>query len=141
MKELKNIQAMLVIWSNNLKQSQAQVEASKKELKEQGKIPDLEKLSLLKQQLYRDVKEGKDTTEIVKAIKAIRSDYEIDRPRNIRRHNKLVDSVIYTILFFLVLTVSHDALKNCHRTQSTFCNQNERFGRTIYQYFYGDRQP
>ena len=139
MEDFKIIQAILVKMSNNLEQSQVQRKAKEQELKEQGKIPDLEKLSLLKQQLYRDAREGKDTTEIVKAIKTIRSDYEIDRPRIIYRHNKLVDSVLYSILLFLAFTVSHDALKNCYRTQSTFCNQIEQLNRTIDQYFYGDR--
>ena len=139
MKELKDIHAMLVRMSNNLQQSQVQRKAREEELKGQGKISDLEKLSLLKQQLYRDARDGKNTTEIRKAIKVIRSEYETNRPRNIDKYNSIVINLATISILILISPIFDNAYRNCYRTQSTFCNQIQQFNSTIDRYFYGDR--
>ncbi len=129
---------MLVKLSSNLEQSQAQRKVREDELKEQGMVSDLEKLSLLKQKLYRDARDGKDTTEIIKAIKIIRNEYEINRPRNIDRHNAIVIKIATILLTLLAVSIFNNAYNHCYRTQSTFCKQTEQFNRLIDRYFYGN---
>lgn len=140
-KNIQNLHRSLVRMSNNLNRSREQIETRKEELKQQGKVSDLEKISLLKQQLYCAARDGEDTTEIIKAIKTIRGEYEINRPRNIDRHNTIVNKTLVMFLVILASVVVSDASQNCYRTQSTFCNQLAEFNRTIDRYFYGDRQP
>lgn len=106
-----------------------------------GLIPDHEKLHMLKQQLYRDSRTGKDTEQLRKTIKLLRNEVTIKN----KAQAKSTANIAYTLNQFLNLLIIFGGLywfanqiqTKCPRIDSEFCNQ---FHRNVDRYFNGERK-
>ena len=113
--------------------------AWKRENREIGLLPDEEKLRLLKYQLYRDVRAGKDTQELRKTI-ALMSN-EIDRDRSYE--NSFVGLLNQTCSLLLMASVSAVIVSflvtglGCPN-QSKFCADTKNVSNSITKYFTGE---
>lgn len=113
--------------------------AWKRENREIGLLPDGEKLRLLKYQLYRDVKTGKDTSELRKTI-ALLSD-EIYKNKNYE--NSFVGLLNQVCSLLLMSGASAVVISflvagfGCPN-QSKFCADTKNVSNTITRYFTGE---
>lgn len=110
-----------------------------RENRETGLLPDEEKLRLLKYDLYRDVRAGKDTQELRKAINLLSN--EIDRSRAyedslITQVNRVCNLLIVIAVSTVVISFLATGL-GC-RNQSRFCADTARISDSITKYFTGD---
>lgn len=110
-----------------------------RENRDTGLLPDEEKLRLLKYDLYRDVRAGKDTSELRKTIALLSN--EIDRDRSyessfIKILNQtcsllLMAGASAVIVSFLVTGLG------CPN-QSKFCADTKKVSNSITKYFTGE---
>ncbi|MGB7375009.1 MAG: hypothetical protein WA959_00325 [Rivularia sp. (in: cyanobacteria)] len=113
--------------------------AWKRENREIGLLPDGEKLRLLKYELYRDVRAGKDTQELRKTIALLSN--EVDRDRSYE--NSFVGLLNQIISLWLLIGVSTIAVSflvtglGCPN-QSKFCADTKNVSNTITRYFTGE---
>ena len=113
--------------------------AWKRENREIGLLPDEEKLRLLKYQLYRDVRRGKDTSELRKTIALLSN--EIDRDRSYE--NSFVELLNQVCSLLLMAGASAVFISflvtglGC-RNQSKFCADTAIVSNTITRYFTGE---
>ena len=110
-----------------------------KENRETGLLPDEEKLRLLKCELYRDVRAGKDTQELRKTIALISS--EIDKDRDYEncfatQLNKVCELLI--LMAVSTIAVSFIATGLGCPNQSKFCAGTANVSNTITRYFTGE---
>lgn len=113
--------------------------AWKRENREIGLLPDGEKLRLLKYQLYRDVKTGKDTSELRKTIALLSN--EIDRDRSYE--NSFV-GLLNQICSLLLMAGASAVIVSFLVTglgcpnQSKFCADTANVSNSITKYFTGE---
>lgn len=113
--------------------------AWKRENREIGLLPDDEKLRLLKYQLYRDVRAGKDTQELRKTIALLSN--EIDRDRSYE--SSFIGLLNQIISLWLLIGVSTIAVSflvtglGCPN-QSKFCADTANVSNSITKYFTGE---
>lgn len=113
--------------------------AWKRENRETGLLPDEEKLRLLKYQLYRDVRTGKDTSELRKTIALLSN--EIDRDRSYESSFAgLLNQICSLWLLIGVSTIAVSFLVTglgCPN-QSKFCADTANVSNSITRYFTGE---
>ena len=113
--------------------------AWKRENREIGLLPDEEKLRLLKYDLYRDVRAGKDTSELRKVVALLSN--EIDKDRDYE--NSFVTQLNKVCELLILITVSTIAISflvtglGCPN-QSKFCADTKNVSNTITKYFTGE---
>lgn len=110
-----------------------------RENRDTGLLPDGEKLRLLKYQLYRNARTGKDTSELRKTIALLSN--EIDRDRSYE--NSFVELLNQTCSLLLMAGASAVFISflvtglGC-RNQSKFCADTKNVSSTITKYFTGE---
>lgn len=113
--------------------------AWKRENCETGLLPDEEKLRLLKYQLYRDVRTGKDTSELRKTITLLSN--EIDRGRSYENSFVGLLNQICSLLLIAgasAVLISFLATGLGCRNQSRFCADTSSISNSITKYFTGE---
>lgn len=107
-----------------------------RENRETGLLPDEEKLRLLKCDLYRDVRAGKDTQELRKAIALISNEIDKDRDYKdsfVTQLNKACELLIVAAVSTIAVSFIATGL-GC-RNQSKFCADTANVSNTITKYF------
>jgi hypothetical protein len=110
-----------------------------RENRETGWLPDEEKLRFLKYDLYRNVRGGKDTSELRKAINTLRNEIERDRAFNnslTTQLNAFVNTVLVLGLSGIFLSFLVTGL-GC-RNESKFCADTANVSNSITKYFTGE---
>lgn len=110
-----------------------------RENRETGLLPDEEKLRLLKYDLYRDARAGKDTSELRKAINILSKEIERETAFSSSLTNQL-NTFTNTVLVVGVSAIVGSFLVTglgC-RNQSKFCADTANVSNSITKYFTGE---
>ena len=113
--------------------------AWKRENRETGLLPDEEKVRLLKYQLYREVRAGKDTSELRKTIALLNDEIERDRDYE-KSFGGFLDSACRLWLLMGASTICISLLVTGFGCpfQSKFCADTSNVSNTIIKYFVGE---
>ncbi|MGF1674304.1 MAG: hypothetical protein ACFCUV_11565 [Rivularia sp. (in: cyanobacteria)] len=110
-----------------------------RENRETGLLPDDEKLQLLKYDLYRNARTGKDTSELRKAINSLSNEIERETAFNnslTTQLNTFINTVLVLGLSGIFVSFLVTGL-GC-RNQSKFCGDTANISNSIIKYFTGE---
>lgn len=105
-----------------------------------GLVSDDVRLRILKQELFRNARAGKDTKELREAIKLLLSSENINSISVTKMNSSViyfwVNTLMLSSLALLSIVGFTQISINCIGTKSTFCNQV----RQVNVYFYGEAE-